>query len=99
MRKKVGRAEGAKERVEGEGCTHHARWRVSYTHLYRLAEAHLVAEEYPSVPSLDGGGHSLALEREQRVLQGRCRRHLAVRETRHGDAASFWRERYQRTFL
>ena len=61
------------------------------THLYRLAEAHLVAEEYPSVPSLDGGGHSLALEREQRVLEVRCRRHsrTAVRETRHGDAASF----------
>ena len=65
------------------------------THLYRLAEAHLVAEEYPSVPSLDGGCHSLALEREQRVLEGRCRRHsrTAVRETRHGDAASFRRER------
>ena len=54
------------------------------THLYRLAKAHLVAEEYPSVPSLDGGGHSLALEREQRVLQGRCRRHLAVRESPRG---------------
>ena len=94
MRKKVGWA-GAKKRVKGEGGTHHARWRASYTHLYRLAEAHLVAEEYPSVPSLDGGCHSLALEREQRVLEGRCRRHsrTAVRETRHGDAASFLGER------
>ena len=68
------------------------------THLYRLAEAHLVAQKYPSVPSLDGGGHSLALEREQRVLEVGCRRHSrTVRETRHGDAASFWSERYQRT--
>ena len=32
------------------------------THLYRLAEAHLVAEEYPSVPSLNSSGHALALE-------------------------------------
>lgn len=65
------------------------------THLYRLAEAHLVAQEYPSVPSLDGSGHSLALKRKQRVLEGWCRRHsrTAVRETRHGDAASFRRER------
>ena len=45
------------------------------THLYRLAEAHLVAEEYPPVPSLNGSGHSLALERKKRVLEGRCRRH------------------------
>ena len=46
-----------------------------YCHLQRLSKAHLVAEEYPSVPSLDSGGHSLALEREQRVLKGRCAGH------------------------
>jgi hypothetical protein len=67
----------------------HSRCSVGrYSHLYRLAEAHLVAEEYSSVPSFDGGSDSLALEREQRFLECRSSSHLVLllRSRRHGAA-------------
>lgn len=60
---------GGKGSVGGVGDSAAAHATPRGAHLYRLAEAHFVAEQYSSVPSLDGGGHSLALEWEQCVLE------------------------------
>jgi len=60
---------GRKGSLGGVGDSAAAQATSCGAHLYRLAEAHFVAEEYSSVPSLDGGGHSLALKREQCVLE------------------------------